>query len=52
MCEIDWAYLNLEHRLVKFTAKEKDGTTIETNWGKVITGETFMKVLYFITCVL
>ena len=39
LCKVDWAALTIEHRLVKFEPKQEEGTEIETNWGKVVTGE-------------
>uniref|UniRef100_A0A0B6Z824 Uncharacterized protein n=1 Tax=Arion vulgaris TaxID=1028688 RepID=A0A0B6Z824_9EUPU len=44
VCEIDWSSLSIEHRLVKFTPKEKEGTVIETNWGNVATGSRWVSL--------
>ncbi|XP_012938377.1 uncharacterized protein LOC101857719 [Aplysia californica] len=38
VCQVDWSSLSIEHKVSKFTPKEKDNTPIETNWGNVVTG--------------
>lgn len=43
-CEIDWSSISIEHKLVKFSPKEKDGTLIETNWGQVTTGSRWVSL--------
>jgi len=42
LCKVDWAALTIEHRLVKFEPKQEEGTEIETNWGKVVTGSRWV----------
>ncbi|GFR66522.1 protein CBR-LIN-24 [Elysia marginata] len=44
VCEIDWSAISMEHKVAKFESKEDENTTIDTNWGKVVTGSKWVSL--------
>ncbi|XP_059171854.1 uncharacterized protein LOC131952936 [Physella acuta] len=41
-CEFDWAVLDIEHKVTKFSPKVKDGSVMETHRGEVEKGKKWM----------